>query len=180
MNNARSPRPLSFWLIPRQPEKAALETLMAGLVARHGTPRFEAHLTVLGDVTADPAAAATALRSATAGLGPLSLGVRGVGCSDAFFKSVFVEMVASVSLLRLSERLRAALPGAQGYVLQPHLSLIYADMPVAMKEAIGREIRIEARTIEFDEAAAVTPGNAEQGWRDVTAWREVLRVKLER
>lgn len=171
-------QPVSFWLIPREPVRRRLASLITALAARYGTPGFEPHLTVLGDVMADPATAAAALRSATAGLGPLALGVRGVGCGEAFFKSVFIELSASTLLLRLSERLRAALPGARNYVLQPHLSLLYAEMPMAEKEVLRRELRIATATIDFDVAATVTPGNAAQGWYDVAAWQDLLRLKL--
>jgi putative hydrolase of the HAD superfamily len=126
----------------------------------------------------DPAAARKALAAVVSGTPPITLRVRGIGCTADYFKTLFVEFEEDALLRTLHERVKAGCGVDSDYELIPHLSLLYADLPLKDKESLTRLVALDRTGVRFDEIKLVTPLNLHEGWRDPMLWKTLARVKL--
>ena len=74
--------------------------------------------------------------------------------------------------------MRRGLSRPASYELQPHLSLLYKQMPIEEKRRIIARLDPPPHGITCDEARIVMPTNAIPGWQDVESWRTVATQKL--
>lgn len=172
-------QPFSFWLLPGDAERTQLAQLIRDLAARHGSRPFAPHVTIYGGVHTPQDDLPEILRQVVRGLGPMALRVRGLDCTDQFFKSLFIDLAEHPALTLLSQRVRAALARPVDYQLQPHLSLIYANLPAADKRRIIDSLPLDLAEIRFDEVALVTPADPARGWHDIEGWQFPWRCRLD-
>jgi putative hydrolase of the HAD superfamily len=172
------PQRCSVFLTPAPEDFVYLDGVIRELAASHGTPPFEPHLTLYSGLFPDPAGLAQELALACAGTPPFVLSVLGIGCTPDYFKTLFIEFAEDPLLARLHDRVKAGCGVDTGYELAPHLSLLYADLPLKDKEAQARRLVIDRATVRFTEAKVVTPLNPQQGWRDPLLWKTLARVPL--
>ena len=163
------------WLVPAAgPVRDRLAGVIAGLAAEHGTPVFAPHVTINGNVDAEPDAAARVLEQLVAGVPPFEVTLSGPGYEPEYFRSLYLRAEPSAQLTALHESGQRAW-GLSGPPYRPHLSLLYApDLPGGRKPAIADGLGLALPvTIRVD--AAEVWGD----FRDeVTRWRRVARVPL--
>ena len=163
------------WLVPAAgPVRDRLAGVIAGLAAEHGTPVFAPHVTINGNVDAEPDAAARVLEQLVAGVPPFEVTLSGPGYEPEYFRSLYLRAVPSVRLTALHQAGQRAW-GIEGPPYRPHLSLLYArQLPEERKPAIADGLGLALPvTIRVD--AAEVWGD----FRDeVTRWRRVARVPL--
>lgn len=163
---------IAYWLLPAEPAREYFSSVIRNLAERCGAPSFEPHLTIF---TAPPGqlAAATALHKIIAAVQPIRLFVRGVGFSDAFTKTVFVEFDSVPALRDIAEAFRRAMPSAGDYELHPHLSLIYKTMAHVEKERIAKSLPSLPSEVVFDCAKAILCRVPIETRADIESWRTV-------
>ncbi len=163
------------WLVPAAgPVRDRLAGVIAGLAAEHGTPVFAPHVTINGNVDAEPDAAARVLEQLVAGVPPFEVTLSGPGYEPEYFRSLYLRAEPSARLTALHDAGRRAW-GIEGPPYRPHLSLLYArQLPEERKPAIADGLGLAVPvTIRVD--AAEVWGD----FRDeVTRWRRVARVPL--
>jgi putative hydrolase of the HAD superfamily len=168
----------SVFLTPAPDDFSRLSGLIGELSGRFDVPPFEPHVTVYSGLFPDPALLQTALVGACAGVLPFDLRVRWIGCTPDYFKTLFIEFEEDATLRGLHERVKAGCGVDTGYTLFPHLSLLYAELPLREKEDLARRLTLDRATVRFDEVKVVTPLNVAAGWRDTLRWKTLRRVKL--
>ena len=175
MPSEQQPR-FAVFLTPAADDFAYAQLLMAEVGAAYDASPFEPHVTLhSGPYTALPPLR-EALTAAIAGVPPFSLRVKGIGWSAAYFRTLFVEFEETPQLRAIHERLRRG-GGDTGYEFNPHLSLLYRDMPSTEKEALAR-VHLERDEFRFDAVKIVVPRNLRAGWRDTGRWQTVWRMGL--
>ena len=168
----------SIWLRLRPSQEHALQTVIARLAERHGTPTFVPHLTVCGS-TLDPTTREAASRYVrTSGLLPLRVTASGVSSAMGNpFQAVFVEIVNSPELLRFREDLRR-ITRAEPFGI-PHVSLFYAvsrrHAAIAVDardlEEMARECHAEIGDTDYVlERPAIAYAGAGGSWLRVPEW----------
>ena len=173
-----TPRRCSVFLVPAADDFDHFSEVIRELSARFDVPPFEPHVTVYAGMFPDPALLRDALPRACAGIPPITLRVRGIGCTPDYFKTLFIEFEEDAPLRRLYDRVKAACGLDTGYALFPHLSLLYAELPLREKEGLARRLTVDRATVRFDEAKVVAPLNIAAGWRDTLHWKTLSRVRL--
>jgi putative hydrolase of the HAD superfamily len=168
----------SVFLTPSGDDYTYLERLIGETCAGFGLPPFEPHVTLYSGTFPGPPPLQKAVAAAVAGLSPLTLTVRGVACTPEYFKTLFIEFEEHTLLRRIHERLKVECGDLSPYRLAPHLSLLYADLPLGEKEALAAEIHLDHCLFRFDEVRIVTPLNRVEGWRDTMGWQAIYRTKL--
>jgi len=173
------PRRFSVFLVPVFDDRRWAEGVIRELAARYGTCPFEPHVTVYGgsyaaDGELEPLCRAVA-EAATA-TDPITLRVTGLGVTGEYFKSLFVSFAEEPRLRRLHERVKGVARDS-GYELVPHLSLLYADMPLTAKEMAARTVTLDRQEMRFEEVKIVAPDPA-TGWSDARRWQTLFRVEL--
>jgi 2'-5' RNA ligase len=161
------------WLVPAAgPVRERLARVITRLAAEHGGPVFAPHVTMNGNVDAEPDAMERVLERLVAGVPPFEVTLPGFGYEPEFFRSLYLRAEPSAQLTALHEAGERAW-GLTGPPYRPHLSLLYArNLPEERKPAIAGGLGLALPvTIRVD--AAEIWGD----FRDeVTRWRRVARV----
>jgi hypothetical protein len=163
---------LTYWLIPAEPARSYLNSLISELAGRFGAPIFEPHVTLYVTEPGNENPAGV-LRETFRNIGPPRVSITAVNYSDEFTKTLFVEFRPDELLARLSEKLRAGSASQREYQLNPHLSLIYKTMSPATKAEIVNTLRLPFADVRFDSAKAVISPASIRSRADVEAWRAV-------
>jgi putative hydrolase of the HAD superfamily len=158
---------LSIWLVPAEPARSLLEQRIDELARRYDAPRFLPHITLFAGTTTGVEWRDRLARAAH-GIPACSVQVIGVGHSDQLFKTAFLQIATSATLSALQRRVAAALGAADGYLFEPHLSLVYKTLSEATRADLAREIDAPA-TFVCDALSVVLPSDI--GWPDVAGWQ---------
>jgi len=145
---------LTYWLIPAEPARSHFASVISDLAARFDAPIFEPHTTVYATAMGNEDGAAV-LEQVVADCRTYSLRLSGVGYSDEFTKTAFVQFHPSKALSRLSANFREASSIKDEYKFNPHLSLIYKTLPPERKAEIANSVRLPFEEVIFDSAQAV-------------------------
>jgi putative hydrolase of the HAD superfamily len=175
---ADEPRRCSVFLTPAPDDFAWLAGMIGELSARFDAPPFEPHVTVYSGMFPDPAVVQKALAALVSGMPPIILRMRGIGCTADYFMTLFIEFEEDSLLRNLHDRIKAACGVDTGYELIPHLSLLYAELPLRDKQSLAHRVALDRTAIRFDEAKLVSPLNPHEGWRDPMRWKTLARVRL--
>lgn len=168
----------SLFLTPSAADFAYTADLIRELSAGQGRRPFEPHVTVHSGDLGDLATLKRRVTAAASGILPFSLRIRGISCGESYFKSMFIEFEESTVLRSIHGRMWQGDEAASGYVLAPHLSLLYGDMPTHHRESLARGIRLDRSELLFDQLKIMTPRNREEGWRDTLRWQPLFRLML--
>ncbi len=127
---------LALWLVPPVTRRAEYATVIDDLAEQFGTPRFVPHVTLLtGVVDCDE----RRLRTLAGACRGLELRPRGLASYDEYYRALVVEIDLSEELRRARElAIKTFRGGAAPY--EPHLSLMYGDLPEAARSEALRTI----------------------------------------
>ena len=143
-------RHLALWLLPAEEDAVVLQRLVDELARRFGVSSFEPHLTLhSGPFAADRTPELPGLPS------PLELEVESVEATPLFTQTLLLRFSEGAPLAPLAESFRKGAAEPSGYELRPHLSLLYADLPLAEKLALARETRPPMNKVRFDRLCLV-------------------------
>ena len=120
----------------------------------------------------------TLLSQAAEVVEPLDLRITRVGTSPDLFRTLYLEFEPDPKAEWLCRLFRAGLKPALDYVLKPHLSLLYKQLPGATRAALARRLDLVGQRITFDQIAAVRPGHGRHDWLDIEGWDVWLRKDL--
>jgi putative hydrolase of the HAD superfamily len=171
-------RRCSVFLTPAGDDFAYLDGLIRETSAKYDLPPFEPHVTLYSGMFPDTGVLRRAIDAAVAGISPITLAVRGIGCTSEYFKTLFIEFEEHPLLRHIHDRLKEECGDVSTYELAPHLSLLYADLPLGEKEALAARTLLDRVEFHFEGVKIVTPLNIVDGWRDPLQWQTVHRTKL--
>ena len=187
--------PAAFWLLPCAADTRRLQEIIDTLALAHGAPPFEPHVTLHvtacpADVDIEGVLARLADQHAA-----LTLAALATDHSEAYYKALFVNLSCELEdgpgLLALrrelvgqlldawrapAEPMKNGTPAPAGpradaarelatYAFQPHVSLLYGDLPGQSRAGLASHHDLHGRTLRFDRIAAVRPA---PGHRDLT------------
>ena len=164
--------------MPAPPYHRNLATTIESLARELNAPRFEPHVTVYAGAHAVDDDVELLLTQAAEGIGPMDLRITAVGTSPELFKSLYFEFEPDPKAERLCRVFRTGLKPAFDYVLKPHLSLLYKQLPSATRTALARRFDLVGQRITFNQIAAVRPGLGRHDWLDIERWDVWLRKDL--
>ncbi len=169
---------VAFWLMPASDEAAFFNSLVARVAAEHDAPVFESHLTLYaGRLQTERA---VKLLHSIECPQRYDLQVERVGSSDKFTKTLFVQFRVAPELQLLSKSISETVNSERSYELNPHLSLLYKELPPEKKAELVGTIRIPFQHITFDRLQVIS-GNDQTATRsDVESWRPFAVRDLKR
>ena len=151
-----------LWLTPSEPARTFFRETIHRLAATHDAPIFEPHLTLgPGSVAQLEQAHAAAIELPTIGLASTS----------KFTKTLFVRFQLAPALAALRQSL-----GVDAAGFDPHLSLLYREMPEMTKRELVSSIILPFATVSFTSIQAVRCPSETSTATDVAAW-EILATK---
>jgi 2'-5' RNA ligase len=156
-----------------------LQGLIEELARQYDAPVFEPHVTVhVGLNHAD--ATEKVLAQAARQCAPIKLEALGIDHSDEFIKTLFVQFESNKELQNLNALIRAVGQDPIRYQLNPHLSLLYKNIPAAARRALADSIKVPFSEVTFDALKAVRCISPTQSRADVEAWQVMATRDLSR
>ncbi len=155
-----------LWALPAVPERAKLRAVVAELARKCDAPFFEPHLTL------GPGGVETLARVAQPAF---RLRVAALDFTAEFTKTFFLRFEMSSDLAAL----RAALGLLDADDYDPHLSLLYRELPLARKAALARQTPLPLVTVLFNQLAVISCSNPTSTRADVEAWKTVATRPLD-
>jgi putative hydrolase of the HAD superfamily len=166
---------IAYWLVPAEPSRELFREIIGILAKQFDAPRFEPHLTVF----------------ATAGAGKsprhvlkqiparsIRLSVRGIGISPEFKKTLFVRLTSNKAFEKLVVDLSRATKSRAQRVHDPHVSLLYRQLPPRAKRELASTIKLPFRGVVFDSIKAIRSASPIKTRADVEAWRVIATKQL--
>ena len=167
---------LAFWLVPARPERDLFAELIRILALELKAPRFEPHLTICSGP--DTRTVRDALKTITNDA--VRLRVRGLAASGEYTKSLFIRFTATSALDDLNRQLRRAAKLPVRPLRDPHVSLLYAKVPLSSEKELARTIHLPFREVIFDSIKVVRCNSSTKTSGDVRGWRVLATKKLTR
>ena len=168
---------IGYWLVPAEPQKSQLIATITELAGQYDAPVFEPHVTLCSSDSGEQSARVL-LEEIARQHSPLELAVRGIGHSDKFTKTLFVEFEITLAAQQLSDAIWNASQLKNEHQFDPHLSLIYAYLLPQTKSAEAGGIHLPFARVMFDAIAAINFPQTIRSRRDVEAWRAIARARL--
>ena len=150
-NPDETPAGASIWLMPAELDAALLRGIVAELSERFGTPAFEPHLTLAGDLHGRWGAYVPLLDGLAEACASFSQPVETIVITDVYFRAFYAAFARSSALDALKRVCVAATGGTiDGFT--PHVSLLYGKVDEAKKAAAAAEIerRLGGTMVTFD------------------------------
>jgi hypothetical protein len=164
----KKPRTIAYWLLPETAAREVFAEKICELAGRFETPVFAPHVSVF-IAPANSRHPAEILR----GLGAvrIELRIHSIRFSEQFTKTLFVQFERSVPLQELGDRIWKASRAPERYVIDPHMSLLYASLPAEKKKALVDEIRFPFREVSFSSICAMRCARPTATVAEVKQWR---------
>jgi Cyclic phosphodiesterase-like protein len=170
--------PVAFWLVPAPPHHRTLCTIIEDLARELKAPMFEPHVTLYVGVQSADDDVEALLGHAAQSVGTPTLRIAAVRTSPELFKALYLEFEPDPATERLCGLFRAGLKAASPYVLTPHLSLLYKQLPATTGTALARRFDLAGQRITFGQITAVRPGDGGEDWLAIERWDVWLRKDL--
>ena len=177
MNAASVRKILAYWLVPAEPARSYFASLIAEYAKQFDAPSFEPHVT-LYTAEAESDDADSVLRRALGGVHACCLTIAGIGHSQKFTKTLFVQFDPDDGVSALSTKIRSASAAQHSFELNPHLSLLYKTMTAEEKARLAGALAIPFAQVTFDSVKAIVSPGEIQSRADVEAWEVVAQRKL--
>jgi len=124
----------SLWLLPPEPQRTRLATLMQDLARAHDAPIFPPHITLLGQLPdRDPLETTATLASR---LVPMTLTLGAYGHEQVATRWLYRYVNPTHELTWAHAAALGSFPHAPFTQFTPHLSLLYGEFDAARRDAI--------------------------------------------
>ena len=143
---------IAYWLLPETPARDLLAREIKELARQYGAPLFEPHVTIfIAPENSRPPL--EVLRD----LPPVNieLTIHSIRFSEQFTKTLFVQFEINSTLQQLGDAIRKASGAQDRYLIDPHLSLLYAKLPPETKQRLADKIGLPFREVCFTSICAM-------------------------
>lgn len=160
--------PYAIWIIPPDPLYSYLQKIIIELTEEYGSPVFEPHLTLLSGITEDLPTIVEKMTSIASTGSPLELSLGPVSFSTTYFQSVLVRVNSTAPLLQLHLDILKTF-GFETGVFMPHMSLMYGDLPMPLREKIAQSISLQPHSFLAQECVVMSAEPDPREWRQLAA-----------
>ncbi|HKS31429.1 MAG TPA: hypothetical protein VJR28_03395 [Chthoniobacterales bacterium] len=167
-------RAIAYWLLPETAAGGVFAKKIRELAGRFKTPVFAPHVSVFvgPENSRHPAEILRELGSVT-----IELTIHSIRFSDQFTKTLFIQFERSVPLQELGDRIWKGSGGPERYIIDPHMSLLYASLTAEKKKALVDEITFSFREISFSSICAMRCASPTMTAKEVEQWKLIARLK---
>ncbi|MFL6515154.1 MAG: hypothetical protein ACJ8M1_09045 [Chthoniobacterales bacterium] len=158
-----------YWLIPAQPERELFRELIRILAVEFDAARFQPHLTLCRGSSS--VSAAKTLHKIQ--FSPITLRVADVSQSSKFTQTLIVRFRPDERLNSLVSRLDSR----PNPIQNPHLSLLYQQLPSTTRRALCEVIKLPFRKVTFASIAAMSCPSPTETTADVRSWRKIATTR---
>jgi hypothetical protein len=163
---------IAYWLLPEEAAREVFLREIRMLAEQFGAPLFEPHVTVF-IAPENSRAPFEVLRE----LQPVNieLTIHSIRCSEQFTKTLFVQFGTVTALQRLGDAIWKASGARDHYVIDPHLSLLYAKLPIETKQSLADKVRLPFHQVRFTSICAMQCARPTTRVTEVEQWKLLAR-----
>ena len=169
---------VAIWLVPRQPEREILQTLIAELAGRFSAPEFIPHATIYSCRRSTSQNELSVIAALARHCPPLTLRTAEIAFRNRLTRAFFVRLSSDKTLRWLRRSLQDELPQTSADDFEPHVSLLYQLLPVTDRAKLAKEIRFPFDEISFDQLWAVAIPETSNVPENLTGWQTLLSCRL--
>ena len=167
----------SYWLVPAEPLRTEMLALMKQLAKRFSAVEFGPHVTIYsGPSTHREAASNVALCAKE--FKPITLSPQSLQVSQALTKTFFIQLEPSAGLQAMHDFIKQHSNAASSYVFNPHISLLYHELPQAVLDQLARNTAIPVGPYRFDTLQVIASEVPTKTVDDIRRWSYHQRVRL--
>lgn len=167
----------SFWLLPAEPLKGQLRSIVRQLAMTYDAIDFEPHVTIFSGPSGDDQTHAIA-RGAASLYSHVELMPVKLEYTSVYTKTLFIQFQESAIVRQMSDAIKDRNARPVNYVLNPHLSLLYKTTPLAMLAGICQTLDAPKGPCVFDRLRAVETEIPVTGPDQIKRWRTVFECPL--
>ena len=159
---------IAYWLLP---EAAAREVFLREIRRRarqFGAPLFEPHVTIFTapENSRTPLEVLHEVKPVD-----IKLAIHSIRFSEQLTKTLFVQFERNSALQQLADAIWKA-SGARGrYLIEPHLSLLYAKLPSKTNQRLAANIRLPFREVGFSSICVMRCAHPTTRAIEVEQWK---------
>lgn len=131
----------SLWIVPPPDLKKYLDEIILKLSEKYKSPEFETHMTLLGPINSDKKTMLQKAKKFASETKIFSLEIGEISFSTTYFQSVFIKVKSSAELLEANLKAKKIFQ-MDNNVFMPHISLIYGNHEMKLREQIASEIEL--------------------------------------
>jgi hypothetical protein len=164
----RKTQAIAYWLLPGTPAREVFSREIRRLAEQFGAPLFEPHVTIF-IAPANLRPPLEVLRE----LSPVNieLTIHSIRFSEQFTKTLFVQFETSGTLQQLGDAIWKASGAQDRYLIDPHLSLLYAKLRPETKQRLADKIRPPFRDVCFTSICAMRCARPTATALEVEHWK---------
>jgi 2'-5' RNA ligase len=127
----------AIWLMPEEPMFSLLRRKISRLSQEFSTPLFEPHVTLLAGIIVPEEECMAKCASLAGCLKPFRIELGDIGCSDEYFRCLFVSVVPADPIIQAHRAARETFNFRDEPAFMPHLSLLYGKLQIETKKGIA-------------------------------------------
>jgi hypothetical protein len=170
----------SLWLVPAEPLRSELRSIIQKLAAEHESVDFEPHVTVSAGGMLDDDETRDISHDIASRFLPVELAFQKLDYTNLFTKTLFVQFDEGEAARHIFDAIKERGSQTSKYTLNPHLSLLYKTMPVEAQAEICRTLEVPKGTYVFDRLRAIDTENPLTRPEQIKTWRTVFEAPLGR
>jgi 2'-5' RNA ligase len=168
---------IGYWLIPVDEQRAQLAAIIREIAHKYEATAFDPHVTLYSTDDSEEHARRV-LDQIAAQHQAFELRVSGIGHSEKFTKTLFVQFANNAEAQRLSAAIQNSSQSGSNYEFDPHLSLLYAHISPGINAAEAEAVHLPFDRVSFDSVAAINFPQQIKSRADVEAWQTIATAKL--
>jgi len=159
----------SIWIIPPEPFYSKIEKTVNFLSKKYKGPVLEPHMTLLGNIEMPLSQLVQKTKKLAESTKPFVISSGPVSFSTTYFQSVLLRINSNAKLMQLNLNAKK-LTGKENDVFMPHISLLYGDHEMGVRQSVASEIRFP-KTSFLAEKFTITPST-----KDPSEWKHVAEI----
>lgn len=175
--NVSLPR-VAFWLVPCLQERLLLKDLITSFAEKFSSPVFLPHVTLYSCERGERQELSL-LTSLAKRCPPFSMAVDSIGSSERIAQAFSLRLQRCKEVEGLAQSLATRAPSVSDYTFDPHLSLVYQDLPVAERNRLVSNWSSPLENICFDQLWAVAIPAQIKTLQDFYGWQPLLVCRLD-
>src|SRR5947209_11776370 len=143
---------IAYWLLPEAVAREVFFREIRGLARQFCAPLFKPHVTIF--IAPENSRAPLEVLHE---IGPVDveLAIHSIRFSENFTKTLFVQFEIISALQQLGDAIWKASGARNRYLIDPHLSLLYAKLPPETKQRLADKIRLPFHEVCFTSICAM-------------------------
>jgi len=130
----------AFWLVPSGEAYNLLKETIRRYSEIYSTPLFEPHITLISSLQGSVSGLRQKASQLARAIGRLELQLEKPAHSASYFRCVFLDVAREPSIVRAHAAASDLFPVSLHTEYEPHLSLVYGNLPAVDRERIVAEI----------------------------------------